>query len=263
MADGYDPRADALQSYEAGVDALRAKHLNARKVVRIGDCELILGDCLEVMPLLGADCDAVTDPPYGIGQDKGFVGFGGFGGFGTPIARKQYAGGWDGEVPTKKLFEVLLASCSTAIIFGGNYFTDRLPVGRHWLVWDKLNTMPSFSDCELAWTNIAKKSVKRLRYEYNGILGKREDRVHPTQKPVDVMRWAVEQTKRMTILDPFMGSGTTGVACVQLDRKFIGIELDEDYFNIACERIAEAYKQPKLFSVERPKPPVNGNLFDE
>ena len=66
-----------------------------------------------------------------------------------------------------------------------------------------------------------------------------------------------------TILDPFMGSGTTGVACVQLDRSFIGIELDEDYFNIACERIAEAYKKPKLFSVERPKPPVNGNLFDE
>lgn len=256
----YDPRDDAFKSYEAAIDALRAKHLNARKVVRIGECELILGDCLDVMPQLDKVGAVVTDPPYGIRQDKGFQGFGGFG---QPIARKQYEGDWDNAVPDAELFDLMLAQSDQAVIFGGNYFTAHLPVGRHWLVWDKLNTMPTFSDCELAWTNIDKKSVKRLRYEYNGLLGKREERVHPTQKPVEVMRWAAEQTKGQTILDPFMGSGTTGVACVQLQRRFIGIELDEIYFDIACKRIEEAYKQPSLFPAEKPKPPKNRDMFEE
>jgi DNA modification methylase len=156
----------------------------------------------------------------------------------------------------------MLAASKFAVIFGGNYFTDFLPVGRHWLVWDKQNTMPTFSDCELAWTNVDKKSVKRLVYEYNGLLGKREERVHPTQKPVEVMFWAVQQARQPeTVFDPFMGSGTTGVACVNLGRKFTGIELDPDYFDIACKRIEEAYKQPRLF--DEPKPaPIQQNEMD-
>lgn len=90
----------------------------------------------------------------------------------------------------------------------------------------------------------------------------REERLHPTQKPLGVMRWVTEFTKGL-VLDPFMGSGTTGVACVQLDRKFIGIELDPDYFEIACKRIEEAYRQPKLFPVEKPKPAKTGDMFAE
>lgn len=228
----------------------------------IGDCTLYLGDCLDIMPTLGKVDAVVTDPPYGIGQDKGF---GGFGGFGTPIARRQYQGEWDNDRPSKECFEAILATSNCAVIFGGNYFTDILPVGRHWFVWDKKNTMPTFSDCELMWTNIDRKSVKLLTYEFNGLIGKREARVHPTQKPYEVMRWCIERLPKdsgKTICDPFMGSGTTGVACVKLGRKFIGIEIDEGYFNIACERIQKAYDQPDFF-VERPKPAEQMDMLRE
>ena len=225
-----------------------------KKDVTIGDCRLILGDCLEIMPLLGKVDAVVTDPPYGIGADKGFEGFGGFG---KPIARKQYAGGWDDDRPSADVFQAILKHSRHAVIFGGNYFTDILPVGRHWFVWDKKNTMPTFSDCELAWTNIPRKSVKLLTYEYNGLIGKREKRQHPTQKPVEVMAWCIQKLPKETtaICDPFMGSGTTLVACAKLGRKGIGIELDPDYFEIACQRVREAYAQPGLF-VAPPENPV-------
>ena len=221
--------------------------------VQIGDCTLYQGDCLAIMPPIGKVDPVVTDPPYGIGQDKGFEGFEGFGGFGPPIARRQYSDEWDDVRPPKAAFDSIQTTAIYAVIFGANYFTDMLPVNGHWLVWDKKNTMPTFSDCELAWTNIKRKSVKLLEYEYNGLIGKREKRVHPTQKPYEVMRWCIERLPKETetILDPFMGSGTTGVACAKLGRKFIGIELEPKYFDIACKRIEDAYKQPDLF-VEPP-----------
>lgn len=217
----------------------------------IGDCELYLGDCLEIMPTLDVVDAVVTDPPYGIGADKGFEGFGGFG---TPIARKQYEGDWDDVRPDKEVFDAMLKACKVAVVFGGNYFTDLLPVGRQWFVWDKKNTMPTFSDCELAWTNIDRKSVKLLTYEYNGLIGKREKRVHPTQKPVEVMKWCIKKLPKgtATVLDPFLGSGSTLVACAQLGVKGVGIEVSETFFDIACRRIEDAYKQPDLF-VEPPK----------
>jgi len=225
------------------------------KEERIGGQRIILGNCLEVMPFLDTFDAVVTDPPYGISQDKGFQGHEGFAGTGRPIQRKQYKGGWDEKKPEKQLFDIMLAKAQASIIFGGNYFTDYLPVGGHWLVWDKKNTMPTFSDCELAWTNINKKSVKLLTYEYNGLIGKREERVHPTQKPVEVMQWAILKTRNaQSILDPFMGSGTTLVACQKLSRKGTGIELDPDYFEIACKRVDEATRQPDLFVEPAPKP---------
>lgn len=222
--------------------------------VEIGNCTLYRGDCLEIMPTLGTFDAVVTDPPYGINQDKGFRGAKGFGGYGKPIARRRYAGGWDNEPPSAELFSLILSKAPQCVIFGGNYFSGILPTGQHWLVWNKKNTMPSFSDCELAWTNIPKKSVKIFEYEYNGLIGRREARAHPTQKPVEVMRWALRQPKdAQTILDPFMGSGTTGVACVKEGRSFTGIELDKGYFDIACKRIEDAYSQPDMF-VEQPAP---------
>jgi len=219
------------------------------KPVQIGDATLYLGDCLEILPTLGKVDAVVTDPPYGIGQDKGFGGFGGCGGFGPPTARRQYDDDWDDVRPSKDVFCAVLAASTVAVIFGGNYFTDILPVGRHWLVWDKKNTMPTFSDCELIWTNIKRKSVKLLTFEYNGLIGKREQRVHPTQKPYEVMRWCINGLPKGSdiILDPFMGSGTTGVACAKLGRKFIGIEIEPKYFDIACKRLEQAYDQPYMF----------------
>jgi DNA modification methylase len=222
--------------------------------VEIGSCTLYQGDAMQILPTLKKVDAVVTDPPYGIGADKGFEGFGGFG---KPIARKQYKGNWDDTRPPKELFDCIIESAKSVVIFGGNYFTDILPAGRHWFVWDKKNTMPTFSDCELAWTNIDRKSVKLLTYEYNGLIGKREKRVHPTQKPVEVMKWCITKLPKgtNTVLDPFMGSGSTGVGCVQLGRSFIGIELDEDYFNIACKRIQDAVNQPDLF-ISKPSPEV-------
>ena len=191
----------------------------------------------------------VTDPPYGIKMDKGFEGFEGFGGFGKPIARRRYEeDDWDKIRPTKNYFDEILRVSKRAVIIGGNYFADLLPQGKHWLVWDKLNTMPTFGDCELIWTNVKRNSVKKYTLEWNGLLGKEKDgRYHPTQKPVRVMSQIIQELTLpgATICDPFMGSGSTGVACIQTGRKFIGIEKDTNYFKIAEQRISSA--QPALF----------------
>ncbi len=229
------------------------------RMEQIGPCTLYQGDCRDILPTLGkADC--LTDPPYGIGLA---VGFSGAGGFSKPIARREYAGDWDNTAPDKTIFDLILSASEQAIIWGGNYFTDKLPQGSFWLVWDKQNTMPTFSDAELAWTNIDKKSVKRIVYQQNGLMSKEKERFHPTQKAVEVMRWSISQMKQTdrTILDPFMGSGTTGVACVQLGRKFIGIELDAGYFDIACKRIADEVARPRLDLGEPMPKPVQEALL--
>ena len=115
-----------------------------------------------------------------------------------------------------------------------------------------MNHSNDFADCELAWTNI-KGSVRLVRHMWNGMIRASENkypRVHPTQKPIVVMEWAISQLKKdpETILDPFMGSGTTGVACANLGRKFLGIEIERKYFDIACERIDAACSQSRLFA---------------
>jgi DNA modification methylase len=142
------------------------------------------------------------------------------------------------------------------VVFGGNFFADVLPRSTHWIVWDKLNTMPTFGDCELAWTNSPRKSVRKITVEYNGLIGKEESRQHPTQKPLKLLCKVLEEyTKEsQSVMDPFMGSGTTGVACAKLGRKFIGIELEPNYFEIAVKRIDDAYRQPRLFKDEPIKP---------
>lgn len=222
------------------------------RVEQIGDATLYLGDCRTILPAIERVSCVVTDPPYGVKMDKGF---GGFGGFGAPIARRQYDDDWDADRPDQETFAAICGAADRSLIFGGNFFADLLPRGGHWIVWDKLNTMPSFGDCELIWSNVDRKSVKKIVYEYNGLLGKEDERVHPTQKPVALISRIVETYTKPgeTVLDPFMGSGTAGVACVRLGRKFVGIELDETHFETACKRIRAAERQPDLF-VERPKP---------
>lgn len=138
------------------------------------------------------------------------------------------------------------------------HFADRLPVSAAWLVWDKRDGMTSNnnSDVELAWASCGG-SARLIRHLWNGMLkaSEREDRrAHPTQKPVAVMRWCIEQLPSdcKTIFDPFMGSGTTGVAAVKMGRNFTGIEIDPTYFDVSCRRIAEAVKQPDMF-VTAPK----------
>ena len=214
------------------------------KEERIGPHRLILGDCLEVMPMLG-DVDAVvTDPPYGIGESGKKNNS-----RGSLAPPKDYGDfDWD-KVPASAEHMALIRNVSKhQIIFGGNYFEGLGPTSC-WLVWDKQNGDNDFADCELAWTNLPK-AVRRVYWRWNGMIRKGDDvREHPTQKPVGVMEWCIGHlpVAARTILDPFMGSGTTGVACQKLGRAFIGIELDPEYFAIACKRVDEAMRQPDLF----------------
>lgn len=217
-------------------------------IVTIGDATLYLGDCMDVLPHLPKVDACITDPPYGINENSKKVAS-----RGKLAAPKDYGDfDWDKNPPPAELIEMMREQSEFQAIFGGNYFP--LPPSSCWLVWDKLNGANDFADCELAWTNWPK-AVRRLQWRWNGMIRQgNEERYHPTQKPLEVMKWAIDLCpKAETILDPFMGSGTTGVAAIQLGRKFIGIEREEKYFNIAVERIKQAHAQGKLFAPDPPK----------
>lgn len=217
----------------------------------IGDATLYLGDCLEILPTLGKVDAVVTDPPYGIGEAAGKSKTR-TSGLTSALRGRDYRrdygiSAWDDETKDAEI-SMAVALAKYSIVFGGNYYN--LPPTSCWLVWDKLNGDTDFADCELAWTNLSK-AVRRIRYLWNGCMRKERnvERTHPTQKPIGVMKWAIGHLPSAAhiILDPFMGSGTTGVACAKLGRKFIGIEIEPKYFDIACRRIEEAYRQPDFF----------------
>ncbi len=208
------------------------------RVETIGDCTLYLGDCLEILPTLGRFDACITDPPYGISANRMTLGKG----------KKEFdrGGAWDDMRPD---VTALPAICDWFCIWGGNYFTDMLPPTNDILVWHKLNDGRSFSECEFAWTNFGKQA--RIKSHHWG----GEEKQHPTQKPLEVMKWTLGHLSGpSSVIDPFMGSGTTGVACVALGLKFTGIEREPKYFDIACRRIEEAYRQPRLFAEPKPKP---------
>lgn len=205
------------------------------------------GDCREIIPHVPKVDLVLTDPPYGIQMAAGF-GSGGrsFGDKhrsveGGGILTRQYEDEWDDVRPGETTFHMILAQTDLAIIFGGNYFADLLPRSTHWLVWDKLQTMPSFSDCELAWTNVERKSVKKKVVEWNGLLGKERERFHPTQKPIELMIWCLEQYSQEgdLVLDPFGGSGTTAAAAKKTGRRCISIEAEEKYCRVTVERLSQ------------------------
>jgi site-specific DNA-methyltransferase (adenine-specific)/modification methylase len=205
----------------------------------IGDAVLYLGDCREILPELERVDAVVTDPPYGISITRS-----------NRISVSRGFGGecWDDAPADAETLQAAIQSAPAAIIWGGNYFD--LPPTRCVLVWDKQNEGRDFADLELAWTNID--AVARIhRFRPMNMDGGKE---HPTQKPERLMRWCLDQVPgARTILDPFMGSGSTGVAAIKLGRKFIGIEIEPKYFDIACRRIEEAWKQPRLFEEPAPK----------
>lgn len=214
---------------------------------RIGNQRLILGNCLEVMPMLGRFDACLTDPPYGIG-------------FAGQPTRYQRANGmtaksWDDEAPQAAV-ELSVALAGEAIIWGGQYFS--FPPSRGWLVWSKTGNAPSMADLEMAWTSLDmnarsfEKSVKSASLEKD-----LQAAAHPSQKPVALMEWCLGFLRdAKTILDPFMGSGTTLVACQRMGRHGTGIELDPDYFAIACKRVDEAARQPDLLIPETQQKPT-------
>jgi len=218
-------------------------------IVTIGDATLILGDCLDILPTLGKVDAVITDPPYGIGADRNLRANKQHGSAAAPS--KDYGvGNWDATPPDQALLDRCVSAGSWAAVWGGNYF--RFDPSACWLVWDKDNGDNGYADCELAWSNYPR-AVRKFKWRWMGMLqevmSQKEDRQHPTQKPVALMGWCIELAPQSkSILDPFMGSGTTGVACANLGRKFIGIEIEERYFQIACERIDNAYRQARMFA---------------
>lgn len=210
----------------------------------IGNATLYLGDCAEILPTLGQFDAVVTDPPYGIGESKGRNKSRGK----LAVAKDYGNDDWDNEPINKQAVDLMRNLSKWQIIFGGNYF--ELPPTKCWLIWDKENGASDFADAELAWTNL-NKAVRLKRYMWNGMLrANNEPRGdHPTQKPVGIMEWVISHLPQdvETIIDPYMGSGTTGVACVNLKKQFVGIEREQKYFDIACKRIEDAQRQQHLF----------------
>lgn len=204
--------------------------------------ELYLGDCLEILPTMPKFGALVTDPPYGIAS----IWKGGSERHGWKKANSEgvLRNQWDDKPLGKIEIDIILSAADEAIIWGGNYFP--LPPSRCWLVWVKPERNFSLAEAELAWTN--KDAVVRVCE----LPRSEPSREHPTQKPIELMRWCVEKTKG-SVVDPFMGSGTTGVAAVKAGRKFTGIELEPSYFDMACKRIEAAMREPDMF-IEPQKP---------
>ncbi len=205
--------------------------------VTIGNCELWHGDCMTYMtglPDKAFDL-AIVDPPYGIGVNQMNLG-----GRQTvkPDKRK-----WDSAVPGKEYFVELMRVSVNQIIWGGNYFD--LPPSKHFLIWDKGETMygRDFAECELAWSSMDK-TARMFKKNPNQL-----DRFHPTQKPVALYEWLLTNYAKQghRILDTHLGSGSSAIAANGLGFDFVGVEIDGDYYSAACRRIEQAYAQPRLF----------------
>lgn len=266
--DDYNASDNSAKSYALAIDTMRGK-LQGYRHERIGQCDLWLGDSAELLPLMPRADAVVMDPPYGIGEAAGKAKTR-TSGLASRLRdaykyRRDYGvSEWDDET-ADDVVAAAIGRARWAVVFGGNYYD--LPPSSCWLVWDKLNGDTDFADCELAWTNLPK-AVRRIRFLWNGCMRRERDidREHPTQKPVDVMKWCIEHIPEpnRVIMDPFMGSGTTGVAAVKLGRRFIGIEREPKYFEIACKRIRDAYAQPDFFvEAEKPKPAEQLDMLGE
>jgi DNA modification methylase len=220
------------------------------------DVKLYLGDCLEVMRTLPAGCvDAVvTDPPYGIGVQNNY----GIGNRNDKPRDKSLS--WDSNHPDAMCFEQMKRLSALRIIWGANYFNCFEPSGGA-IVWDKLQPLPDSSQCEIASISGFRKVFRYEQRWTNYVNTKCSS--HPTEKPVALFEWLLCKFTNPgdTVLDPFMGSGTTGVACVRTGRRFIGIEMHEPYFRIAERRIAEAQLQAPLFPHERAPQAVTLEMF--
>jgi len=212
---------------------------------------LYCADCRDVLPTLGKVDAVVTDPPYGIRADEAAAAaalqrIAAEGKTKAGRGWKYYGESkWDQDRPCLEIFNLMREKSKYQIIWGGNYFTDFLPPSMQWLIWDKGQRNFSLADFEVAWGS-QNKAGRIFNFSRGAAL--LDGKEHPTQKPIEVIRWCLSQLPESaeTILDPFMGSGTTGVASVRLGRKFIGIEIEPKYFEIAVRRIEAAFDETSL-----------------
>lgn len=210
---------------------------------------IINDDCEKIMELMEDNSiDLVlTDPPYGIDIAKtGKIG-------GGVCKAKDYGSkDWDSFIPEKEVFNLIKKISINQIIFGGNYFTDNLKPSKSWLFWDKGQTAPTYADGELAWVNKGF-GVKKYTYTWNGMIQQdmknKEERFHPTQKPIGLFKMIIEDYSKENdlIFDGFAGSFTTALACLNTNRRCIAVEKDKDYYNIGIKRIEKKLQSPNLF----------------
>lgn len=199
-------------------------------------------DCLEFMKSMPDKCVdlVITDPPYGINIAKS----GTVGGSNASNVKNYGKSNWDITTPSKEVFDEMIRISKKQIIFGGNYFTDKLPQSNKWIIWDKKADGATFSDGELIWTS-ERGAVKFIRFMWRGMLQEhmdnKEQRFHPTQKPVEVIGQIVNMFSKEgdIIFDPFLGSGTTALAARNLGRNFIGCEISKEYCEIAEGRLKQ------------------------
>lgn len=279
----YDPKVDALASYNEAIAAKRErgdKHFKPpwkRKEV-IGDCTLLLGDCLEIMPVLGTFDAVVTDPPYKVTSG----GFGDLeGGFSGWIKDSYDNNGaivkcdldWSDWLPLA--YGCAAKQCHAYIFSNDRNLTTAQNAAEtagfkfhRLLTWDKKTALPNrwyIQNCEfvLFMRKGKARAINDCGTKALQSVFQRDETIHPTEKPVHLVRSYIENSTNSTghVLDPFMGSGTTGVACVKLGRKFTGIEIDEEYFEIACKRIREAYAQPDMFVESKAEPAIQEDLL--
>ncbi len=215
--------------------------------------KIYCGDCLDLMKQIpDKSIDLVlTDPPYWISADKNMKKQANTKYWNWAAYKKDY---WDtnrdSDIPSKEYFDEIIRISKNAIIFWWNYFIETLRNSSCWIVWDKNNGDNDFADCELARTNFTS-AVRMYKYTRNGMIqedmSNKEVREHPTQKPVALFKRILENYSEpwMTILDPFLWSWTTAIACKQMDRNFIGIEKEQKYVDIANKRLQ--YTQTSLF----------------
>ena len=201
------------------------------------------GDCKDIIDDIPSVDLTLIDPPYGIGQSRVC--------YKQNVKNKKFnqsrlwtKDNWDDNPIASDLLKVIIDKGVHAICFGGNFYV--LPRSSCWLVWDKNNGANNFADCELAWTNLPQ-AVRLFKFKWSGMIQqagqKQIVRVHPTQKPIQVIKWCITQADKHrradTILDAFMGSGTTLRAAKDLQRKAIGIEIEEKYCELAAKRLAQ------------------------
>lgn len=241
--------------------------------IELGNCVLWHGDCLDVLPSLAGIDAVVTDPPYGFGYDPGRS---------RQVTHTQKGlkltdRNWQQIIGESESFDPTPMLCAPIVVlWGANHYAHLLPSSKRWLVWDKRNGVASDnqSDCELAWCNIGG-SVRMHRQLWRGIAREGEENIatsgeklHPHQKPIVLMAWCMEQVgvlEGATVLDPYMGSGSTAIACIRTNRRFIGVECDEKHFQTAVDRIRRELAQGCLPFDERKLNPAaaspSGLLF--
>ncbi len=231
----------STKTYSDGADLSR--------IETIGNATLYLGDCADILPGLDRKSAVVSDPPYGINvanPDSRKVPF---------KTRSNLTKASDNYIVMNddKPFDPRpLLEFKSCVLWGANNYANLLSPSRQWLVWDKRNgaTSDNQSDCEIAWSNF-NGPARLFSHKWRGMIKDSEQgqrRVHPTQKPVALMEWTIKQSfAKGLIVDPYMGSGTTGIAAINLGRAFVGVEIDRVHFDTACRRIEDAQRQGEMF----------------